>query len=208
MSKSLTPSQTIMTRPGVYFNSIASHSKRTYPLNLMASRFPESQKQRHSTPERVPEFIREYIKDSTKSIMKNKYRPITNHTRSISVNSHHVPQPTNKTGKHNSPQMPCLSYGDFKSSHLRSQQEEKIYIPQIIHKSRRSKVILNSAKPISIDPKIYRSRKTSDYHKVQTIEKTSTINEESIDISSIYGPGLTYGEKIIKLKALVSSNLI
>ena len=207
MSRTITPSQTITTRPEAYCNSIANFSKRVYPLNLMASKFQESHKHRYSSSERVPEFICEYIKDPARPILTNKTRPATSHTRCRSVNYTPKPQSTYTIKNCKRSNVPYLSYKDFKSAHLQSQHEEKMYVPQIINISKRSKIILHSAKPISIDPAIYRPRKSSAHRKSQNIEKRSTTTEQNIDISSVYTPGLTYGEKIIKLKALISTNL-
>jgi hypothetical protein len=80
-------------------------------------------------------------------------------------------------------------------------------VPQVIQLTKRSKIILNSSKPITINPSVYHSRKNSAQQKNSYIDKKPEPSESNADLSSILAPGLTYGEKILRLKAIVANSI-
>lgn len=199
MARSLTPSQNIL-RPGTTFTSIANMSKRTYPLNLLQTKSPELGKHRQSSSEVIPEFIREYIKGAKRPKSKGTIRSHISHSRCKSFQSGNNKNTFSLVQTKPNSKIPYLTYKDYKAVHQGSMPEEKFFIPQIIQISKRSNIILHSSKPISINPGLYQNQKKSEIVNAKS-------ESENIDMSSIYGPRLSYGEKILKLKALVSSNL-
>ncbi|OMJ70511.1 hypothetical protein SteCoe_31508 [Stentor coeruleus] len=209
MSRTSTPSpmKTYHSTSGDYFASLANISKRVYPLNLQKFKSVEKSKKISPPKEQMPEFIKEYVKDVVQSSSIRHIKSSINHKRSVSYNYSLVnkqdpkPQSTHYSG------IPQLSYKDFKNTHKNPYNNERYSIPQVIQLTKRSKIILNSSKPITINPSIYHSRKNSAPQKSPYIDKKPESSESNSDLSSILAPGLTYGEKILRLKAIVANSI-
>ena len=203
------PSSIQLPRQADYFYSLANMNKRVYPLNLPGYKYKESDTNPRPRPkEEVPEFIREYIKDSGLSKTKGNTQSTTKHTRSISYQNTPTPYSSTKTENRINTAIPSLSYKDFKNHHRNPSSDDRLFTPQIINITKRSKIILHASKPITINPSLYSQGKFSAHRKTTSMDKSAFGPEANIDISSVYEPGLTYGEKILKLKALVSSNIL
>ena len=208
MSRILTPTPTLSSRPNTQFTSLANIKRRVYPLNLSMYGQQEIQNTKRRSCPKVPEFIREYIKNSGKPNSLGKVHSTISHERSKSYQFASAPVKSSSPEPTIKQKIPLLSYKEYISRHLDSKHEEKLFIPQMIHISKRSKIILHASKPISVNPELYVSRKESVHNRNSSTNDMSKIGENNIDITSVMTPGLTYGEKILKLKALVTSNLI
>ena len=205
MSREIVASPTLFTvRPGESFNVLANMSRRVYPLNLQTQTLKREESRKKSVAN-VPEFIREFIKDVPLPKRPNSsIRSSKGHKRSHSLNySNGSPLPQNRVETANPRAIPALSYKDFKFRHQNSRCEDRLYTPQVVEITKRSKIILHSSKPITINPSLYEGKKSK---RSATTEKKSSICGSTI-VPQI-GPGITYGEKILRLKSLVSSNFL
>jgi hypothetical protein len=196
------PSLQLYQRKDEYNNSLANISKRVYPLNL--NKVVGQPRARTGSKPRVPEFIREYVKDPGKPKIVGNVKSYIKHTRSVSFQ----PTPYTAAAKDTEvlpvPKIPCLSYKDFKNRHREPPEEPRLFTPQIISITKRSKIILNASKPIIINPALY-SKKNSN-RKSTSIDKSSIQSEP--ETTTNITPGLTYGEKILKLRSLISSDIL
>lgn len=179
--------------------SIAHFSRRIYPLNL---KFQMPSAELHKKPWKiqVPEFAKEFIKDSTRSHSNKKIKSSQLHKRSVSYNINPRKKPETAPITEEKLGIPALSYKDFKYRHSKSISENRYFKPQVVQLNKRAKIVLYSEHPIVIDPNSYSIRKSSAKGRSSRIEET-----ENLNIS--LPPGLTYGEKILKLKSLVESTL-
>ena len=178
--------------------SLASMSRRVYPLNL------KSQIQLKSPPRKpdkpiVPEFAKEFIKDSARSHSNQKIKRPSLHNRSISYNHSHIYKPQKVSKTEQKSEVPVLSYNQFKGQHCKSNSGSRYFKPQVIQLNQRAKIVLYSAKPIVINPSLYNQRKSSVKPESSRLEHVS---EYALP------PGMTYGEKILKLKSLVESSIM
>jgi len=144
--------------------------------------------------------MQEYLKNS-KNHSKIKAHSLVSHTRSKSDDYSYFPHNKKPSSSLQTNKNPTLSYKEFKSVHKALKNTSKVTIPQIFKVSNRKKIMgkfcqlennLNSAK--------------SELLKNKSEGKNKP-EEDQISFQNIFEPGLTYGEKIIKLKALVVSNL-
>jgi hypothetical protein len=180
--------------------SLASMSRRVYPLNLKSNPSISSTSKK---PEKVkiPEFAKEFIKDSNRSQSNKKIKRRSIHQRSVSYNFHHQIKQEPVPKEEPKVEIPVLSYKQFKGEHCRNNSGNRYFKPQSIQLNQRAKIVLYSAKPIVIDPSLYSIRKSS-------VKPGSSRQEGSVDASYGIPPGLTYGEKILKLKSLVESTVM
>lgn len=180
--------------------SIAHFSKRIYPLNLK-SQFPSVEFHKKPWKLQVPEFAKEFIKDSTRSHSNKKIKSSQMHKRSVSYNTNPRKKPETAPTSEEKQGIPVLSYKDFKYRHNKSISESRYFRPQVVQLNKRAKIVLYSEHPIVIDPSTYSMRKSSAKGRSSRIEEVENSNVS-------LPPGLTYGEKILKLKSLVESTLL
>lgn len=180
--------------------SIAHFARRVYPLNLKFSISPFSSTKKPWKVE-VPEFAKEYIKDSTRSQSNKKLKSAQMHKRSISYNVNPGKKPETASKSKEKGGIPVLSYKDYKYRHNKSNSENRYFKPQVIQLNKRAKIVLYSERPIVINPNSYSMRKSSAKTRNSRLEEF-----ESSDLS--LHSGLTYGEKILKLKSLVESTIM
>lgn len=209
MSRTSTPSpmKSHHSTSGDYFASLAHIGKRVYPLNLQ--KFKSVEKSQKASPPKVvmPEFIKEYVKGAVQSSNIRHAKSSISHKRSVSYNYSSVSKQDPKPQSAPYSGIPQLSYKDFKNAHKKPYNNERYSVPQVIQLTKRSKIILNSSKPITINPSVYHSRKNSAQQKNSYIDKKPEPSESNADLSSILAPGLTYGEKILRLKAIVANSI-
>jgi hypothetical protein len=212
MSNAITPTPNSYFKSSIStgdkYSSIAELSKRVYPLNLNRNRQETKHKRQSSGQVEMPEFASEYVKGAIRP--KSKPTPMSSigHNRSASYNYTPKAKPEPMIRHFDSFRIPQLSYKQFRVAHRSASNEKRIYKAQAIQLTKRAKIVLHSAKPINISPGIYHSRrKTEGSYKIRAAEKKEERNENGVDLNNVIGPGMTYGEKILRLKALVANTL-
>ena len=181
--------------------SIAHFSRRVYPLNLKFP-IPAFSSTKKPWKAQVPEFAKEYIKDSTRSQSNKKLKSAQMHKRSVSYNVNPGKKPETAPKSEEKGGIPIISYKDYRFHHKKSNSENRYFKPQVIQLNKRAKIVLYSERPIVINPNLYSVRKSS-----AGAARNSRVEEnEGLDVSLPLG--LTYGEKILKLKSLVESTIM
>ncbi|OMJ72631.1 hypothetical protein SteCoe_28886 [Stentor coeruleus] len=211
MSRNSTPSPKknpyLASKSDNYLTSFTYIPNRAYQLNLHTFRSSEKDPKRSTPKDAMPEFVREYVKGPISTSTIIHARSSFNHNRSVSYNYNQTCKPEIKQESAPYSGIPHLSYKDFKNNHAKVHLGDKYYIPQAIQLTKRSKIILHSSKPITINPNAYHSRKNSAYQKHSSIERKIETNETNGDLRSTLAPSMTYGEKILKLKAIVGKSV-
>lgn len=212
MSRNSTPSPTkkshSASKSDNYFTSFTHTSNQVHPLNLQTFRSFEKSPKRSKPKETLPIFVREYVKGPISTSTIVHVRSSFNHNKTVSCNCNPTSKPDVKPKPAPYAGIPHLSYKDFKKKNPQVHIDDKYYVPQTIQLTKRSKIILHSSKPITINPNAYHSRKNSAYQKHSSIERKTETIETNGEFRSTLTPSMTYGEKILKLKSIVGKNVL
>jgi hypothetical protein len=215
MSRNSTPSPTkkphSASKSDNYFTSFTYIPNQVHPFNLQTFRSFEKSPKRNTPKETLPIFVREYVKGPVSTSTIVHVRSSFNHNKTVSCNCNPASKPDVKPEPAPGPGpyvgIPHLSYKDFKKKHPKVHVDDKYYVPQTIQLTKRSKIILHSSKPITINPNVYHSRINSAYQKHSSVDRKTETNETNGEFRSTLTPSMTYGEKILKLKSIVGKNM-